>query len=171
MNRDYSRGAQVFVLLGRTGSGKSTIGKEVYKKLGLQLISIGELARVEIANKTRRGKYFEALFNDGKQVPDEMVIEMIEQKLISSPNKFKRGFILDNFPNSMKQVNLFNEFIRKHHLQINTVFHTCVSREVSFKRRNAEKRGYWDSSEKRERLFQANLVPVLLHFKKKKLLR
>jgi len=100
-----------------------------------------------------------------------MVIEMIEQKLISSPNKFKRGFILDNFPNSMKQVNLFNEFIRKHHLQINTVFHTCVSREVSFKRRNAEKRGYWDSSEKRERLFQANLVPVLLHFKKKKLLR
>ncbi|MFH0955226.1 MAG: nucleoside monophosphate kinase [Candidatus Micrarchaeota archaeon] len=171
MNPDFFNGAQVFVLLGRTGSGKTRAGMEVHRKIGLPFISIGKLARTEAAKNSKLGVFFQQVFAEKKQVPDELVIEMIEQALHSQPGKFKRGFVLDNFPSTMKQVDLLDGLIKKYGLELNTVFHMYVPASLSLKRRTVKKRGKWEDPLERERFFQGNIVEVLMHYKHKKLLK
>lgn len=171
MNAGFFNGTPVFVLLGRTGSGKSKAGKAVFKKLGLPFLSMGVLARAEIAKSTDLGKYFEKLFIEKKQIPDELVVELIEKSLHLNPQKFKRGFLLDNFPNTMNQVSLFEKLVEKYGLEFKTAFHMYVPASLSLKRRTIKKRGSWEDPLDRERFFQENTVPVLLHFKRKAVLK
>ena len=89
------------VLFGPPGAGKGTQSQKLIEKYGLIHLSTGDLLRGEIAQGTVLGLEAKKLMDDGKLVPDEVVIGMISNKL--DANKQAHGFIFDGFPRTVAQ--------------------------------------------------------------------
>jgi adenylate kinase len=68
---------------------------------GIPQISTGDILRANISNGTPLGKAAKALVDQGKLVSDDLVNEMVADRL-SQPDT-KRGFILDGFPRTLNQ--------------------------------------------------------------------
>lgn len=89
------------ILIGAPGAGKGTQGEILEKKLGILTISTGHMLRTAIKEQTEVGKIAEKYINDGKLVPDDVIVEIVKQRL-SQPD-CDRGFILDGFPRTIAQ--------------------------------------------------------------------
>jgi len=86
------------IIFGPPGSGKGTYSMRLKEKYGLEKISTGDIFREEIKKGTELGKRIENYLKEGKLVPDETVIEVVERKLKGLDN-----FILDGFPRTVEQ--------------------------------------------------------------------
>lgn len=95
------------VLMGPPGAGKGTQGEILSKKLNIQTISTGVMLRSAIKEGTEVGKIASAYINDGKLVPDEVIVRVVKERL-SKPD-VKDGFILDGFPRTVKQAEALTE--------------------------------------------------------------
>ncbi len=89
------------ILMGAPGAGKGTQGEILEKKLGVSTISTGLMLRTAIKEQTEVGKLAEQYINEGKLVPDEVIVEIVKQRL-SQPD-CEKGFILDGFPRTTAQ--------------------------------------------------------------------
>ena len=89
------------VLLGPPGIGKGTAATKLSKKLGIPHISTGDMLRENIAQKTKLGIDAKSYMDKGFLVPDEVVIEMMKERL--QKNDCENGFILDGFPRTINQ--------------------------------------------------------------------
>lgn len=89
------------ILMGPPGAGKGTQGEILSKRLGIDTISTGVMLRTAIKNKTEVGKLAEQYINDGKLVPDEVMVTIVKERL-SQPD-CANGFILDGFPRTTAQ--------------------------------------------------------------------
>jgi len=89
------------ILFGPPGSGKSTQGDLIEKAYGFLKISTGDLLRRAVQNQTPLGKKAEVLMNQGKLVSDEIVEELVRQR-IASPD-CRPGYLLDGFPRTIGQ--------------------------------------------------------------------
>jgi len=89
------------ILLGSPGVGKGTYTQELVKDLGLVHISTGDIFRENIKNHTPLGKEVEEYLTSGKLVPDELVIQIVEDRL--KHKDCQEGFILDGFPRTLAQ--------------------------------------------------------------------
>ncbi|MCD6398560.1 MAG: nucleoside monophosphate kinase [Candidatus Aenigmarchaeota archaeon] len=82
------------VFLGPPGSGKGTRASRIAPKLGIPHIAVGQIFRDAISNKTPMGEKAKEYINEGKQVPNEISVGIILERL-SQPD-CKNGFILDS---------------------------------------------------------------------------
>jgi len=89
------------VLFGPPGAGKGTQSQKLIEKYGLIHLSTGDLLRIEKDNGTPLGLEAKKLMDDGKLVPDEVVIGIISNKLDANLNA--KGFIFDGFPRTVAQ--------------------------------------------------------------------
>ena len=89
------------VLMGPPGAGKGTQGEILAKKLGIDTISTGVMLRTAIKEQTEVGKLAEQYINDGKLVPDDVIVSIVKERL-SQPD-CQKGFILDGFPRTTAQ--------------------------------------------------------------------
>lgn len=89
------------VLMGPPGAGKGTQGEILSQKLGIDTISTGVMLRTAIKEQTEVGKIAEQYINDGKLVPDDVIVAIVKERL-SQPDCVK-GFILDGFPRTTAQ--------------------------------------------------------------------
>jgi adenylate kinase len=89
------------ILMGPPGAGKGTQGEILEKKLGVSTISTGLMLRTAIKDQTEVGKLAEQYIHDGKLVPDEVIVEIVKQRL-AQPD-CEKGFILDGFPRTTAQ--------------------------------------------------------------------
>ncbi len=89
------------VFIGPPGIGKGTYASILSRKYGIPHISTGDIFREEIAKGSELGKKVKEYVEKGLLVPDEIVIEVVRQRL-SQPDCAK-GFILDGFPRTLKQ--------------------------------------------------------------------
>ena len=89
------------ILLGPPGVGKGTVATKLSKKLNLPHIATGDMLRENVANKTKLGLKAKEYMNQGLLVPDELVIEMMKERLKSKDAK--KGFVLDGFPRTINQ--------------------------------------------------------------------
>lgn len=89
------------ILMGPPGAGKGTQGEILSKRLGIDTISTGVMLRTAIKNQTEVGKLAEQYINDGKLVPDEVMVKIVKERL-SQPD-CANGFILDGFPRTTAQ--------------------------------------------------------------------
>ena len=95
------------ILLGPPGSGKGTQGDLIEQKYGFPKISTGDLLREAVQKKTRLGKQTEAVMNRGDLVSDELVMEMVTERL--AKKDCQRGYVLDGFPRNIKQAHMLEE--------------------------------------------------------------
>jgi adenylate kinase len=107
------------ILLGPPGAGKGTQAKMLEEKFGIPQISTGDILRKAVSNGTGLGKKAKAYMGDGQLVPDEIVIELIKEKI--KEDDFARGFILDGFPRTIVQAEKLGETLRAMKLDIDAV--------------------------------------------------
>ena len=89
------------ILLGAPGAGKGTQAEKICAKLSIPAISTGNIIREAIKEQTEMGKKAKAFVDDGKLVPDDVVIGIIKDRLAA--DDCKNGFVLDGFPRTIPQ--------------------------------------------------------------------
>lgn len=95
------------VLLGPSGAGKGSIAEKLTGSFPIVHISSGQLFRQHVAKKTRIGIKAGKYINKGLFAPDKLTVEMIKER-IKQPD-CKSGFILDGFPRTINQAELFDK--------------------------------------------------------------
>ena len=107
------------VLFGYPGSGRGSQGKAIAKKYGLEYVATGPMLGEEIEKKSKIGKQIKALYDNGQLVPDEIVVQLIEQKLENS--KEVKGYIFKGFPRTLVQSYILDGLLKKHHSTLSKI--------------------------------------------------
>ena len=89
------------ILLGAPGAGKGTQAEILCKELNIPTISTGNILRAAIKNGTPTGLKAKAFMDDGKLVPDEVIIGIINERL--AEEDCANGYILDGVPRTIAQ--------------------------------------------------------------------
>ncbi len=89
------------ILLGPPGAGKGTQAKMIEDHFGLKQLSSGDMLRSAVAAGTEVGKRAKAYMDDGKLVPDEVVVDIVFDTIDKLDTT--SGFILDGFPRTPRQ--------------------------------------------------------------------
>ncbi|PIS00469.1 MAG: adenylate kinase [Chlamydiae bacterium CG10_big_fil_rev_8_21_14_0_10_35_9] len=92
---------QVIILLGPPGAGKGTHAPKLSQHLQVPHISTGDLFRYHLKEKTTLGEIADKYIQKGELVPDDIVIDMVIDRL--SESDCKNGCILDGFPRTTFQ--------------------------------------------------------------------
>ena len=89
------------ILLGAPGAGKGTQAEVICEHLHIPAVSTGNMIREALKNGTEMGLRAKSYMEEGKLVPDEVVIGIIKERL--QQDDCKGGFILDGFPRTIPQ--------------------------------------------------------------------
>ena len=89
------------IMLGAPGAGKGTQAEIICEKLHIPAISTGNIIRAALKSGTEAGKRLKAYTDAGQLVPDEVVIDIIRDRL-AQPD-CANGFVLDGFPRTIAQ--------------------------------------------------------------------
>lgn len=92
---------QVVILLGAPGAGKGTQATYLKEHYKLSHISTGDLFRENLKGNTPIGLKAKGFMEKGSLVPDEVVFEMLFDRL--GRDDCKNGYILDGFPRTLAQ--------------------------------------------------------------------
>jgi adenylate kinase len=98
------------ILLGPPGAGKGTQAERLREDFGLPLISTGDMLRTQVAVGTELGKTAKRYMHAGALVPDEVIVEMITDRL--AEEDARDGFLLDGFPRNLEQADALDEALR-----------------------------------------------------------
>lgn len=120
------------ILIGAQGSGKGTQSQMLADQYGLIPCASGELLREAIANETPLGKAAKPYYDQGNLVPDDLVIEMILEKLRQLGHD--QGIILDGFPRNIPQAQALDERLGQMDMQIDCVVYLEVPRALLLER-------------------------------------
>ncbi len=99
------------VLFGPPGAGKGTQAKRLVDLLKIPQISTGDMMRAERSAGTELGKRFDHFMSQGLLVPDELVLELIQQRITQSD--CKNGAIFDGYPRTVAQAEAFDAMLAK----------------------------------------------------------
>jgi adenylate kinase len=125
-------GKIVVILFGPPGSGKGTQGKMIAEEIGIPHIATGDIMRQAISDGTELGLKVKEFVGKGLLVPDEIVIQIIEERL--KKDDTKNGFILDGFPRTIPQAVALDELFQKINTQNYKVIWLDVPDEEIVKR-------------------------------------
>ena len=101
------------VLIGPQGSGKGTLAEKLVLKFKIPTISTGELCRNVALMNTEFGKEVKNIIESGNLLPDEIIIQMIKERL--SKDDTKNGYILDGFPRNLAQAEMLEKITKPTH--------------------------------------------------------
>jgi adenylate kinase len=96
------------LIFGAPGSGKGTQSELIVKDFGYTHVSSGDVFRSEMASKTPLGIEAQKYIDQGELVPDNLVIGMIKNKLLTS-SVIETGWLLDGTPRTEPQAKALTE--------------------------------------------------------------
>ena len=117
----------IIVMLGAPGSGKGTVAKLLTETLNIEHISTGDMFREEIKSGSELGKELENYMSDGKLVPDDVVIKILDERL-SRPTA-QNGVVLDGFPRTKIQAEHLKELLNAKGKKINVAIQLNIPDE------------------------------------------
>jgi len=97
------------IIFGPPGSGKGTYASRLQAKLGVDVIATGDLMREIMKQDTPLGRKVKGYVEKGQLVPDEVVIEVLKQRIKTSAST--KGFILDGFPRTLDQAKALENLV------------------------------------------------------------
>ncbi|MGN0772062.1 MAG: adenylate kinase [Christensenellales bacterium] len=96
------------VFLGAPGAGKGTQATKICTRYHIPHISTGDILRANIKAGTQLGKQAKSYIDQGLLVPDQLVIELVKDRL--AQDDCKAGYVLDGFPRTIEQAQALSEF-------------------------------------------------------------
>ena len=120
------------ILLGAPGAGKGTLAKMIEKKFGVAHLSTGDILRDNVNKKTCVGKQAKEYMDNGKLVPDDIMIQMVEGRVLEKD--CKTGFILDGFPRTIRQAEALKLIFDKLNVTIDAILNLKASEETIIER-------------------------------------
>ncbi len=94
-------------LLGPPGSGKGTQAQRICEAFDLVHLASGDILRSEKASGSPLGRQIRDFIDNGLLVPDDLMIELMKQKILA----LKQGFVLDGFPRTLPQAQSLNRML------------------------------------------------------------
>jgi adenylate kinase len=116
------------MLLGPPGAGKGTQAQRLVGRHGIVQLSTGDMLRAAAAAGTPIGLRAKAIMDRGELVPDDVMIEIIDQR-IAEPDAHK-GFVLDGFPRTIAQADALEALLKKHDLSLDAVIEIAVDEAI-----------------------------------------
>lgn len=120
------------ILLGPPGSGKGTQARRLAEKLGIPQISTGDILREAVRKRTPLGEQAKAYMEQGKLVPDEIVIGIIKERL--GAGDCEKGAIFDGFPRTVIQAEALDRMMEGLGKRVDAVIDIEVSDEEVLQR-------------------------------------
>lgn len=112
------------ILFGPPGAGKGTQSAKLIEKYSLTHISTGDLFRKHLKEGTPLGKLAQDYMSKGNLVPDQVVIDMVDDK-INSAGKIS-GIIFDGFPRTIPQAEALDKLLNSKSAPINAFIELLV---------------------------------------------
>ncbi|MCS7233632.1 MAG: adenylate kinase [Synergistetes bacterium] len=119
------------VLLGPPGAGKGTLAFMLMRDYNLLHISTGDMLREAVSKGTELGKKANEYMRKGLLVPDEIIIEMIKEKLLET---HKNGLIFDGFPRTINQAKALDILLEEINEKLKAVILLKISKKVILER-------------------------------------
>jgi adenylate kinase len=116
------------ILLGPPGAGKGTHAQNLVENYNYYHFSTGDLLREEVKKKTILGKKIFSLISKGDFVSDEIVNEILINKV--SRDLYKNKIIFDGYPRNLDQAINLNKIFEKKNLLIGSIIYLKVSKEI-----------------------------------------
>lgn len=120
------------IFLGAPGAGKGTQARVLSQRLGIPQIATGDILRAAVANQTEQGNLAKSYMDQGKLVPDGVVIGIIKERL-QKPD-CQKGFILDGFPRNEAQAAALDGMLATLQMELDGVLDIQVQEEELLKR-------------------------------------
>lgn len=119
-------------LFGPPGVGKGTQGKRLASELGVVQVATGDMLRTVARQGTDLGVKARDLIDAGQLVPNEVVLDLIEERL--THEDAGAGFLLDGFPRNVAQAKALDAMLARHDWQLERVVFMQAGEEVLIKR-------------------------------------
>ena len=159
------------ILFGPPGAGKGTQSAKIIEKYSLMHISTGDLFRKHLKEGTPLGKLAQDYMSKGNLVPDQLVIDMVDDKIKSSGQI--AGIIFDGFPRTTPQAEALDKLLGSKGAPIKVLIELVVPEEELKKRlaERAVKENRPDDAkpeviENRINVYKAETVSVADYYKK-----
>lgn len=120
------------VLVGPPGVGKGTQAVRLRDALGVPHVSTGDMLREAVQKGSALGRKVRGFVESGKLVPDDLVGEVIEERL--SRKDAGAGFVLDGFPRTDAQVGILDRVLGKLHAPLDGVIALTAPEAVIVRR-------------------------------------
>ncbi|KAL2511530.1 UMP-CMP kinase 3 [Abeliophyllum distichum] len=155
----------VVFVLGGPGSGKGTQCTNIVQNFGYTHLSAGDLLRAEIKSGSENGTMIQNMIKEGKIVPSEVTIKLIQRAMQESGND---KFLIDGFPRNEENRAAFEsvtgilpEFV---------LFFDCSEEEME-RRLLSRNQGREDDNietiRKRFKVFMESSLPVIEYYNSK----
>ncbi|MFA4872898.1 MAG: nucleoside monophosphate kinase [Patescibacteria group bacterium] len=99
------------ILFGSAGSGKGTQGDFILKALNLEKVEAGEIVREKAKEDSAWGRHVKDVYESGRYLPDEEVLQLVEEKIISIPSH--KGLLIDGYPRRVGQARQLEDMLRR----------------------------------------------------------
>ena len=161
------------ILFGPPGAGKGTQAQRIVDRHGVVQLSTGDMLRAAIAAGSELGLQAKSLMDEGKLVPDDVIIGMIADRM--NDEDCKNGVILDGFPRTIAQAKALDAMFAAGHIQLDQVIEIQVDEAALFSRieNRAAEPGDARSDdtaevlEQRLKVYHENTAPVLPYYRDK----
>ena len=98
------------IIFGAPGAGKGTYASRLQAKLGVEVISMGDIFRELVKEKSDLSTKVKSYMEKGALVPDEVVVEVLKAHLAKISQG--KGFILDGYPRTLDQAKKLNSITK-----------------------------------------------------------
>ena len=120
------------LIIGAPGVGKGTMSNLLIQDYKLVHVSTGDMLRAAIKNETPVGKLAQQYMEKGQLVPDEVIHNIIVERL--SQDDIKQGFLFDGYPRTKAQAIDLDKILSELNLKIDGVLNLQIDDEVVVKR-------------------------------------
>ncbi|CAI2736317.1 unnamed protein product [Schistosoma spindalis] len=129
----FGEGTRIdLVLIGPPGSGKGTQAVKIAERYKICHLSTGDILRAIIASGSELGQKVQKITESGGLVSDDIVCDLIAQK-ISSP-ECKNGLLFDGFPRTLEQAKKLDNLLRDRQIHLSAALEFKLDPSILEKR-------------------------------------
>jgi adenylate kinase len=113
------------IFLGPPGAGKGTQARQLARAWGAAHVATGDMLRDAVRDGTRLGLEAKRCMDGGALVPDEVVIDLVDERL--ARDDAAHGWVLDGFPRTVAQAEALDRLLRQRGVEVDRVIFLDVA--------------------------------------------
>lgn len=159
------------VMFGAPGSGKGTQSQQLVGKYGFKHISTGDVLREEIRKGTELGKTAQGYIEQGKLIPDELMVGILASvydELLPC-----NGVLFDGFPRTIPQAEALEKLLAERGTEVSIMmdlrvpYQVLIDRLVNRGKTSGRADDNLETIQKRIAVYEEQTAPLIDWYKQK----